>query len=488
MARKQLLGIIFSLMLIASSWFGVATLRTGLIVHSITQEGLPMIFIAPKGVTHRPGILIAHGFAGSKQLMYGYGYTLARNGYGVLLLDFDGHGANAAPFSKSKLQKNFDTALTVFRRQPEVAPDEIGVLGHSMGSRVVMVGGIEQSKTISAVVAISPTAASVTPSKPRNLQLQAGEWEHTFVQQSADLLKRAGGLNANLENGEGRSRVIVPQAEHILILFKDRSHQAALQWFNAVFHQTSEHPEYRDRRMAWYSLHLFGWLLLLWVISPLLNYAQVRSLVRARPLRSWIGLVVTLPMTAGIVYGISLRASLSSLGGMLVGGALGLWLFVAGLIWIGIISRFPRATVKSIGYGFLLFAVLWIGFGSMAQETWLQWWLNPERLKLWPLLSCACFPWFLAAGTVQSNSSIGKRIAWWFAQSMCLIIGLTLTLSLIPELSFLALIVPIIPLILAILSFTAAQTEDVWSSAMASALFFGWTIAAIFPLAQSNLN
>jgi hypothetical protein len=47
----------------------------------------------------------------------------------------------------------------------------------------------------------------------------------------------------------------------------------------------------------------------------------------------------------------------------------------------------------------------------------------------------------------------------------------------------LALILPIIPIVLAILSFAAAQVRDDWSYAIASALFFGWTIAAVFPLA-----
>jgi dienelactone hydrolase len=97
-----------------------------------------------------------------------------------------------------------ETALTVLRQQPEIDPDKIGLLGHSMGSRVVMLGGIEQPKAISAVVAVSPTDAPVTPSKPLNLQLQAGEWEGKFVQQSAQLLQKAGGANPNTGNGEGR--------------------------------------------------------------------------------------------------------------------------------------------------------------------------------------------------------------------------------------------------------------------------------------------
>jgi pimeloyl-ACP methyl ester carboxylesterase len=383
MTLKRALGIAVSLILIAVSWLGLTHLRTGLVVRSISQQSVPILFMAPEGANHRPGILIAHGFAGSKQLMFGYGYTLAHNGYGVLLLDFDGHGANAAPLDKNKLQQNLDAALTVLKAQPEIDPDKIGLLGHSMGSRAVMLAGIDQPSMISAVVAVSPVNAPVTPSEPHNLQLQAGEWEGRFVQQSAELLQKAGGENPNTENGKGRSRVIVSQAEHILILFKDRSHQAALKWFNSVFHQTSD-IVFRDRRMAWYGLHLSSWLFLLGMLSPTLIKELSHKTGRPRSLRNWVGLGVA-PITAtGVLYVTSLQTPLESLGGLLIGGALGLWLFIAGLAWSGVIARVQRPTLKSIGYGVLLFSLLWIAFGSMAQETWLQWWLIPARLKLWP--------------------------------------------------------------------------------------------------------
>jgi pimeloyl-ACP methyl ester carboxylesterase len=483
MTLKRALGIALSLILIAVSWFGLANIRTGLVVRSISQQSVSMLFMAPERANHRPGILIAHGFAGSKQLMFGYGYTLAHNGYGVLLLDFAGHGANAAPLDKTKLQQNLDVALTVLKAQPEIDPAKIGLLGHSMGSRAVMLTGIEQSKAISAVAAISPIPAPVTSNEPRNLQLQAGEWEGPFVQRSAQLLEQAGGENPNTDEGKGRSRLIVPQAEHVLILFKDRSHQAALKWFNSVFHRTSD-VAFRDRRMAWYGLHLLSWLFLLGLLSPLPTKELSPIERRPRSLRNWLGLSIAPFAATGVTTVMSRRAALESLGGLQVGGALGLWLFIAGLAWSGVIFRVPRPTVKSIGYGVLLFGLLWIAFGSMAQETWLQWRLIPARLELWPVLAIACFPWFLSSGIAQEQANLFKRILWWVAQSTALVLGLSLTLLLVPKLGFLALIIPIVPIVLALLSYAAAQVREAWSYAIASALFFGWTIASVFPLSS----
>jgi hypothetical protein len=138
--------------------------------------------------------------------------------------------------------------------------------------------------------------------------------------------------------------------------------------------------------------------------------------------------------------------------------------------------------MKSMGYGLLLFALLWIGFGAMAQESWLQWWLIPARLKLWPILAIACFPWFLASGIVQEQASLMQRFLWWFAQSIAITLGLGITLILVPKLGFLALIIPIIPIVFAILSYAGSQVREAWRYAIASALFFGWTIASVFPL------
>jgi alpha-beta hydrolase superfamily lysophospholipase len=42
-------------------------------------------------------VRIAHGFAGSQQLMQPFALTLSRNGYAAVNFDFPGHGRNSAP-------------------------------------------------------------------------------------------------------------------------------------------------------------------------------------------------------------------------------------------------------------------------------------------------------------------------------------------------------------------------------------------------------
>lgn len=227
MTRQRLFLLFMALLLIALSWWGVVAARTGLIIRGLERNGVPMLYVAPQR-GEIPGVLVAHGFAGSKQLMLGYAHVLAHAGYAVLLWDFGGHGANASPLRS--LQHDLDVALAALLEQPEVDQARLALLGHSMGSGAVMSAGIHNVDRFAATVAISPTGAQVTPSAPRNLLLQAGSWEGSFVANAERLLVAAGGGNKNLASGQGRSLEIIPNAEHITILFRNASHQAACRW------------------------------------------------------------------------------------------------------------------------------------------------------------------------------------------------------------------------------------------------------------------
>jgi dienelactone hydrolase len=208
---------------------------------------VPLLYVVPQDANKVPGVLVAHGFAGSKQLMLGYTQVLAHAGYAVMSWDFAGHGANAAPLGRLSLQQDLDVAYAALIEQSQVDPARLALLGHSMGSGAVMSAGIGDVDRFAATVAISPTGAQVTPSTPRNLLLQAGSWEGGFVRNAEKLLLAAGGENKNLAQGRGRSLIIIPNAEHITILFRPASHQAALTWLNATF-GVSPSSSYVDRR------------------------------------------------------------------------------------------------------------------------------------------------------------------------------------------------------------------------------------------------
>lgn len=476
--RRRLWVLLLAILLIVISWMGIATARKSLVVRSLFADGIPLLYLAPQTSQTAPGVLVAHGFAGSKQLMLGYGHVLAQAGYAVMLWDADGHGANPTPLKQYESRRSLEVARKVLLEQPEVEPTRLALLGHSMGSGVVMSAAIRDPDRYAATIAISPTGAAVTPQSPLNLQLQAGSGEGWFVVNAQRLLAEAGGANSNLAQGKGRELVIVPNVEHITILFSDGSHQAALWWLDATFDRLPR-SQYVDRRMGWYGLHLLSWLLGLAAIAPLLT---APTAVKVAPLRRWVGLTVSpLVAVAGVTL-LSQQIPLANLGGVQVGGAVGVWFLIAGLTWLGVLARLPRPTVRSVGLGIGLFGLLWVAFGAMAQVTWLQWWLIPMRLKLWLPLAIACFPWFLASGTVQQHVGVGQRVLWWLTQSGVLVVGFGVTLYFVPQLSFMFLLLPLFPPLIAILSWVAGLLNSAWAYALCSALFFGWLLAAGFPL------
>jgi dienelactone hydrolase len=485
---KRLGLLVLAILLIASSWLGIAVARSGLEVRSFQKEGIPLLYLAPEGASKIPGVLVAHGFAGSKQLMLGYGHVLAHAGYAVMLWDFDGHGANGTRLQRYELQQNLDVALQALLEQPQVDPSRLALLGHSMGSGIAMNAGIRERDRFAATVAVSPTGANATPQTPRNLQLQVGSGEGRFVSNAERLLAQAGGENTNLAAGQGRELVVIPGVEHITILFSDGSHQAALRWLNATFGRTNDSQyrdltsqRYRDRRMAWYGLHLLGWLIGIAAISPLLTHPPLIA-TKIAPIRRWAGLIAApLAATAGLVL-LSQRFELQNLGGVQVGGAVGVWFLIAGSTWLGVLAHLPRPSFRAVGLGVALFVILWIAFGAMAQVVWLQWWLIPIRLRVWLPIAIACFPWFLAAGIVQENIGVGKRLLWWLGQSIVLIGGFVLTLNFSPQLGFMFLLLPLFPPLMGILSLVAGLLNQAWVYAIGSALFFSWLLAAGFPL------
>lgn len=485
--RGLLLGI--ALLLIVLSWMQVRTGERGLVVRTFVADDLPLRYMVAEGATAVPGVLIAHGFAGSQQLMLGYGHVLAQAGYGVILWDFDGHGANPRPLDRGgdALQQNLALAYQTLIAQPEVDPERVALLGHSMGSGAVMTAAIEQPALYRAVVAVSPTGAEVSPDLPANLLLQAGEWEANFADNARDLLARAGGPNEDMASGQARAFLLIPGVEHITILFDPLSHTSALDWFDQTFEHETSRP-FTDRRMVWYGLHLLGWLLLVTAVSPLLANPTPPRPGQLRGLWYGLGLLLA-PFLAALLLAILGRMlDLSTMGGLLVGGALGLWFWLFGLVWLVAGFRPRRPGGRELLWGLLLFALLWLAFGAMAQLTWLPWWLIPERLLRWPLLALACLPWTLAAGLAQQGAPPWPRFYWWFGQSSLIIMGLIVTIALTPALGFIMLTLPVIPVVLGLMTVIGGAIDRPWAYALGNALFFGWVITAVFPLAQAGVQ
>ncbi len=484
--RHRVMGVAGLLLVVISVWQILAAAR-GLEVTTIRNAVPRLTIITPAGERERPVVLIAHGIASSSVIMRGFGLTFAHAGYTAALWDFNGHGANPVPFTSSgggdALLTNAEAALAGAAAQRIGDPDRVAILGHSMGSGVALTFGQEHPET-AATLAVSPTGTSVTPRLPRNLLLMAGSLEGRFVQNAEERLAEAGGEGGDPLAGTARKLVVVPNVEHISILFSPTAHQEARHWLDATFGRQPGAEDYTDRRVLWYGVGLVGVFFLAGALAPLVAEPGP---IAAPGCPLWRRLVAL----AGGALGATLVLWLLSLAGMelgdlldlVVGGYLLIWFGVAGLVALALLGVRPsRPTGRAVLSGLLAAALLWLGVGLLGQLVWLPWLLVPQRLLLWPLGVLLLLPWFLAVGEAGRGAGAMGKVGWWLAHSIVVAAAMFLALMLNPELGFLVLILPMFPIILGFLALATASHRGSWPLTLSGAVFTSWLLLAVFPM------
>ncbi len=479
----QLVLVSLAIVLIAASWWGVFNLEEGLTILTEEYEGLSLQYIQPEGGYDLPGVIISHGYGGSQQIMLGYAYAFANSGYAVMMFDFSGHASNPAPMDtdRDSLQIDIEKAYQALITHSEVDEEMVALLGHSMGSGAVMSAGINNPEKYSAVVAVSPTSAEVTDTLPRNLMLQAGSLEGDFIENAQRLLEEAGGLNLDYESEAARTFVEIKNVEHISILFSNQSHNLAVNWVNNTF-EIDEKSNYRDLRIIWYGLHLLGWLIFIPSAKPFIKFQYSSTPEKISSLRKWLTFF-SAPITAVIsLFILTSVLNTSEFLGLQVGGSLGIWFLVMGLVWLLIGTKIKSPRRRYISWGLLFFLILWLSLGSMAQFTWMQSVLIPARIWRALLIALACWPWKLAAAYNLQGSGGWKKIGLWILQTSVLMVALIATVSFVPGMGIIMLIAPVLPLILLVEGIIGNQFDDPWVFSVGSALLFGWMIASFFPI------
>lgn len=477
-------------LIIVASWLNIRAAAADVTTRYLNVAGIPARLLLPDTAAgdasaDLPVMLIAHGFAGSQQLMLGYGLSAARAGYAALLWDFAGHGRNPQPLdpaSVTTMQEDLAAIESVLAQQPEVDPGRMVLLGHSRGTAAVLRAALQQPGRYAAVIAISPTgtdwvaadgydAATLPP-----LLLMAGQLEPPFAANAERWYTLAGADAAAVD----RELLIVPNVEHITILFSPRAQGTATTFAARAFGVTPA-AEYSDQRVLWYVAHLVTWLALLVAAAPLWRAPQPPQ-PAVGTLRAAAGLLVGGAAGVAAAVGVNQITQLGALGGIIIGGALGVYMLALGSVWLAATGLPDRPRRRDLLLGVALFAVLWLAFNWMAGSVWLPAGLIEPRLLRWPLLALAFVPALLAAAHVQHGAGVVRRALWWLALSAVLFIGLLLTLQFVPGLAFLALVLPLLPLIVGIMAVGAAAVGRPWAAAIGNALWFSWVVMAIFPL------
>lgn len=171
------------------------------------------------------------------------------------------------------------------------------------------------------------------------------------------------------------------------------------------------------------------------------------------------------------------------LGGMLVAGALAIWFVGFGSLWLGAGFRPRRPRLRSLATGVGLFVFLWLAAGLPAGRLALEWVLVPYRLIRWPAAALAAVPWLLAAGYAGHGAPLRLRLGVYAGQTLAIVAALAVTGTVVPGLFIVVLLLPALPVAFAIMAAAGSIVDDPWSYAVGNALFFGWLLVALFPLA-----
>lgn len=478
------IGFIFIIL----SIFHIYQAQQGLDVIHLRTTDPPTTIITPSGAApgSRPTVLIAHGFAGSSQLMRGFAFTLAHAGYTTVSWDFEGHGSNPNPLvssgESSDLIKDAVSALAYASDTGIVDTQRVAILGHSMGSGVALDYGVTYPGTMSTI-AISPVPQPVTSELPHNLLLMGGSLEPQFVANAEKILSDAGGANNNLAGGSARQLTIIPGVEHISILFLPLSHSTALGWLDATFGSQPGAVTYTDNRILWYLIGILGFIFTANAgINTLPSFSQEN---KSRPISIRLIAMIAGALAATLILWLIGRAgiALNQVFGVLVGGYLLIWFGVAGVAGLLILRPhiyLPR--LNELFKGLIVFAGLWLGVGLLGNFIWLPWLLIPQRLVLWIPGAILLTPWFFTVAEASKSAKIFGQAGWWLVQVLSIIAGFFLALTLDPGLGFIFLILPLIPVILAFHMLSISSRHGSWAFTLPGAMFTAWLLLAVFPI------
>jgi dienelactone hydrolase len=278
MKIHEILVALVAIVALCAGMWGLEMPRQGLEVRHDRVGQTPVTVMQRPGA-EGPVVVIAHGFAGSRQLMSAWQLTLARAGYMTVSFDFEGHGRNPVPMSGDVTEIDGTTRLLMAETGrvtdyavglPGAVP-EVALIGHSMASDVIIRQGLEDPR-VEAIVAISVFSQAATREVPQNLLMINGQWEGMLRAEAQRVMAELGaqeGMTVGTPgDGFARRAVAAPFVEHVSVLYSPTGLREAVAWIDASF------GRYGGAQAVvlgpWIILALFGAVLLALPLSRLL--------------------------------------------------------------------------------------------------------------------------------------------------------------------------------------------------------------------------
>lgn len=414
---RHLATFALALVLILTSVFMLERDRAGLVITDFRTGATPVTLYEQPGATG-PAVVIAHGFAGSRQIMQAYSLRLAQAGYRVLAFDSEGHGRNPQPMRGDVTKIDGTTVFLVAELRRVIAaaralPGAPGVslLGHSMATDILVRAAEQEAEAgqpVDAVVAISMFSQAVTASEPPRLLVISGEWEGGLRGFALDYLHQV-----DPGKGEGelasagpvaRMAVVAPHVEHVGVLYSPTAVIAARDWLDDTYKRVSTGDV--SAMGVWIVVLLIGLVL---AVHPLAVLQPKRADPAPVPVRRFL-LAAILP--ALIVPAVLTRFHIDFLP-VLVADYLMVHLACYGLLQITLLRGWQglRTGLSLLPVG--LFLIWGLGaFGLALDRYAASYWPSPERLLLIAVLAFGTVPALIADAqlTEAGHAALWRRI------------------------------------------------------------------------------
>lgn len=444
--------------------------RSGLDHATFHVGATPVVSI--QGREDGPSVVMAHGFAGSRQMMQGYGHVLAQAGYRVYAFDFEGHGRHPVPMSGDVTSPDGTTRLLVDQTLEVInavrSPgEEVALLGHSMATDV-LVRAAQQAGPIGPLVLLATFSGAVTPDSPDDMLMITGAWEPRLQ----GFATRA---EAGAAPGVRRAAIVAPAVEHVAILHSRAGRAAALSWLNDYYDRTSTPPVPQT-----------GWAILGLLAAITVLFAPVARLLPPQhdppqPLSvRGFAVAVGVPMVATPLIAWLLDVRVLP---VLVADYLALHLLIYGVVQ-GLVQWRLRGWPARINLPGTCVLLIWtIGvFGFVLDRYGANFWPTSQRITIIAALALGTVPFMLSDSWLVYRAPILRRVVARLGFLISLAIAVALDFK---GLFFVLLIAPVIVLFyLSIggMGRVAGRRFGPMSAGLGLGLALAWALGVSFPL------
>lgn len=465
--------------------------RSTVSLSTVTLQNTPVTLY--EGLETGPPVVIAHGFAGSRQMMQGYALPLAQAGYTVYAFDFEGHGRHPLPMSGDVSSLDGTTRLLMqqTRKVMDFAatrhPEPIALLGHSMATDVLVRVAAEDTRT-GPMVLLSAFSLAIDAAHPKDLLLITGAWEPgltDFALEAADQVGPGAAPGVTVTRDDIRRRtVFAPAVEHVAILQSREGRREAIAWLNGFYNRTGT----ADAPPT-------GWALIavLAAVTALAGpLAQALHRVTSAPvpdvsllpLRAvGFALVTLVPALAAPLLAAPIDTKLLP---VLVANYLALHLALYGALQMGLLYLLGRrlswpvwpATGALLIWGLAVFGLILDRYGA-------NFWPTGSRWPIIAALSLGALPFMLADALAAFGAPLWQRVT----QRIAVLISLAIAVALDFEgLFFLIMIAPVIVLFFVTFGLMGrrfAELNGPATSGLALGVILAWALGVSFPLFQA---